>query len=177
MLDSTLALLVEKGVDRLAVAEVAAQAGVHETSIYRRWGTREKLMLDAILSLSETELPIPDRGSLVEDLTALAAELCRYMSSPLGLAVARLLSTPSTDPTVENTRAQVWNSRIAAAAVVVQRAVDRGEARADTDPQFVVEMLVAPIHWRALVLERPLEPDLAARLAAVVADGIRRPRA
>ncbi|WP_082538429.1 MULTISPECIES: TetR/AcrR family transcriptional regulator [unclassified Pseudonocardia] len=172
VLNSTLRLLAEEGVDALSIAAVAAQAGVHETSIYRRWGTREKLMLDAILSLSETELPVPDRGSLVEDLTGLAEELCRYMSSPLGLAVARLLSTPSTDPELETTRAEIWHERIAAAAAAVQRAVDRGEARPDTDGRFVVEMLVAPIHWRVLVLQQPLEPELPAQLAAVVAQGI-----
>lgn len=174
VIDSTLALLAETGVDHLTIADVAARAGVHETSIYRRWGTREKLMLDAILSLSETELPVPDSGSLVEDLTALADELCRYMASPLGLAVARLLSEPSTDPIFEATRSKVWHDRIAAAAAVVRRAVDRGEARSDTDPPFVVEMLIAPIHWRVLVLQRPLEPDLPARLATAVANGIRR---
>jgi AcrR family transcriptional regulator len=176
VVDSTLALLAENGVDALSIADVATRAGVHETSIYRRWGTREKLMLDAILSLSETELPVPDHGSLVEDLTALAGDLCRYMTSPLGLAVARLLSAPSADPTVEAIRTQIWHERITAAATVVQRAVERGEAHPDTDPPFVVEMLVAPIHWRVLVLARPLEPDLPARLARAVANSIRRPR-
>jgi AcrR family transcriptional regulator len=173
VLEATLQLLAQNGVDGLTIAEVATLAHVHETSIYRRWGTREKLMLDAILSLSETELPVPDSGALVDDLTALARELCRYLSSPLGLAVARLLSAPSTDPMVEATRTQVWHERIGTAAAVVQRAVDRGELPPDTDPRLVVEMLIAPIHWRVLVRQQPLDPDLPATLATALVDGIR----
>ncbi|MFE2185743.1 TetR/AcrR family transcriptional regulator [Streptomyces sp. NPDC059455] len=176
VIESTLGLLREGGIDQVTVAEVASRAGVHETSIYRRWGSRERLLIEAILDLSETDLSVPDSGSLREDLTILAAELCRYMSTPLGLAVAQLLSWPAKDPAVTEMQTEVWRDRIASAAKVVKQAIDRGEAPQDTDPRLIIELLVAPIHWRVLVLNEQLEPDLPAKLAQAVMDGVQRPR-
>jgi hypothetical protein len=67
---------------------------------------------------------------------------------------------------------EVWRGRILSAAVVVERAIDRGEVPENTDPRLVIELLVAPIHWRALVLKEELGPDLPARLVQAVIDGV-----
>ncbi|CAN5411634.1 TetR/AcrR family transcriptional regulator [soil metagenome] len=175
MIDSTLELIREGGIDQVTVAQVASRSGVHETSIYRRWGSPERLLVEAILDLSETDLPVPDSGSLREDLTILATGLCRYISTPLGLAVAQLLSWPAKDLAVTELQSEVWRDRMASAVKIVERAVERGEAPEGTDPRLVIELLVAPIHWRALVLKCQLEPDLPAKLAEAVVDGVLRP--
>lgn len=176
VIDSTLELIREGGIDQVTVAQVASRSGVHETSIYRRWGSPERLLVEAILDLSETDLPVPDSGSLREDLTILATGLCRYISTPLGLAVAQLLSWPAKDLAVTELQSAVWRDRMSSAVKIVERAVERGEAPEDTDPRLVIELLVAPIHWRVLVLKCQLEPDLPAKLAETVVDGVRRPR-
>lgn len=176
VIDSTLELVREGGIDQVTIAQVASRSGVHETSIYRRWGSRERLLIEAILDLSDTDLPVPDTGSLREDLTILATQLCRYLSTPLGLAVAQLLAWPAKDLAVTELQSEVWRDRTASAVKMVERAVERGEAPEDTDPRLVIELLVAPIHWRVLVLKEQLESDLPARLAAAVIDGVRRPR-
>ncbi|GAA3352514.1 hypothetical protein GCM10017744_001800 [Streptomyces antimycoticus] len=98
------------------------------------------------------------------------------MSTPLGLAVAQLLSWPAKDPAVTEMQTEVWRDRIASAAKVVEQAIDRGEAPQDTDPRLIIELLIAPIHWRVLVLNEQLEPDLPAKLAQAVMDGVQRPR-
>jgi hypothetical protein len=43
---------------------------VHKTTLYRRWRTREALMLDALLEQGRERVPIPDTGSLHGDLVA-----------------------------------------------------------------------------------------------------------
>src|ERR1700744_3952658 len=89
VLEATLATLAEVGVEKLAIAEVARRADVHETSIYRRWKTRENLITDALLNYSEQHLPIPDTGSLRGDLTAFGAELATYLATPMGRALVQ----------------------------------------------------------------------------------------
>jgi AcrR family transcriptional regulator len=49
--------LVDHGIDGVTVAAVAARAGLHETSVYRRWRTRKDLIVDALLDRSETRSP------------------------------------------------------------------------------------------------------------------------
>ena len=48
VLGATLAELAERGYAALTVDTVARRAGVHKTSIYRRWGDRESLVVDAL---------------------------------------------------------------------------------------------------------------------------------
>src|SRR5258708_479650 len=92
LLHATLELLRERGLDKLTVADIAERSGVHETSIRRRWGTKEGLICDALLNNSEQYLPIPDTGSLREDLAAFASELAAYLTTPLGKALIHAMA-------------------------------------------------------------------------------------
>src|SRR5262249_1063329 len=71
VLQAAFTVLMKKGIDAFSIAEVAEKAGVHETSIYRRWGTKHALARDACLHRAEVSLAIPDTGSLRSDLVAL----------------------------------------------------------------------------------------------------------
>ena len=82
VLKATLHAVAEHGADAVSISEIARQAEVHETSIYRRWPTKEHLVLDALLDYSEAKLPIPDTGTLRDDLVAFATEVTAYLDSP-----------------------------------------------------------------------------------------------
>jgi AcrR family transcriptional regulator len=43
-------VVAEHGADGVNVGKIARRAEVHETSIYRRWPTKEHLVLDALLT-------------------------------------------------------------------------------------------------------------------------------
>src|SRR5689334_3872582 len=78
--------LVENGV-AATVAGVARRSGVHETTIYRRWVTKEKLFVEAMLSRSADEIPVPDTGSIRDDLLAVVRAVIAYVTSQVGLAM------------------------------------------------------------------------------------------
>ena len=84
VLRATLDALLAGGSDDLSIREVAQRAGVHETSVYRRWGTRANLILDAVLSEVEAAVPVPDTGSLRGDLLALLSAIAAFITTPLG---------------------------------------------------------------------------------------------
>src|SRR5262245_66439137 len=81
---------MKKGIDAFTIAEVAARARVHETSIYRRWGTKHALARDACLQHAEVALAMPDTGSLRSDLVALLERLTAILVSPEGRALLAL---------------------------------------------------------------------------------------
>jgi AcrR family transcriptional regulator len=172
VLDATMAVLRDGGWDRFSVAEVARRAGVHETSIYRRWGTRERLATDALLAAGEQDLPVPDTGSLRGDLAGFAAGICQYMSTPLGLALARALATPTGDPAITEASARYFQTRFEIASTIVDRAIARGEIPEGADGALAIEMLIAPLHFRTLVSHQPLDDGLPARLADLVITGL-----
>ena len=77
VLAATIDVLLDRGIDGLTIAEIAERAGVHETTVYRRWGTKANLALEAVLSTSILEIPAPNTNSLRGDLLALLHGVAR----------------------------------------------------------------------------------------------------
>jgi len=155
VLQSAFAVLVEKGSDAFTIAEVAARAGVHETSIYRRWGTRTALALEACLHFAEAALAIPDTGSLKSDLLAFLERLGVLLASPQGQAFLAL--TAYRQPDAVAARQMYFRQRFGLARVMFDRAVSRGEFPRRTDPSVFLETLVAPLYFRLLITGEPLD--------------------
>lgn len=172
VLDATLNLLHEHGMDALTVADVATRAGVHETSIYRRWGTRENLMINAMLDAAEEPLSIPDTGTLRGDLIAYATALATYLTTPLGNALNRAMASASDDPATSRTRDEFWHARSARSGEMIRRAIARGELPDTTDPRLVLEMLVAPLHFKVVLTREALDPALPERLVDTLLHGL-----
>ena len=156
-LKATLDVVAERGADAVSIGEIARQAQVHETSIYRRWPTKEHLVLDALLDYSEAKLAIPDTGNLRDDLVAFATAVVAYLDSPLGRTLARSMAVAGDDDAVAAGRAQFWKSRLDLASAMIARAKDRGEVRSDLDAAAALELVIAPLHFRALLTRQPID--------------------
>ena len=163
--------LAATGVAAATIAGVAQRSGVHETTIYRRWATKEKLFVEAILNRSAEEIPTPDTGSVREDLLAVVRAVIAYVTSPTGLAVLHVASL--TDNENQEARQAFWAGRLDALRPVVVRGVARGELRADTDARLLLETLIAPLHGRLLLTGEPVDEQLGERVVDLVLDGAR----
>lgn len=164
--DAALSALENRQAHQVTIPEIAARAEVHPTSIYRRWGTVERLLVEAVLEQSEQHLPIPDTGQLRADLIQFVEELIRFADNPHAAALLRsMAATTEDDPEMEAIRLQFWESRMATASAMVTRAIARGEVANTTDARCLLELLIAPIHFRTLLSHEPLDEGLPTRLA------------
>ena len=172
-LEATIAELAATGYVALTLDAVARRAGVHKSTLYRRWGTREALVLDAMLGLAGERVPIPDTGSLRGDLAALARAASVTAASPQGQAVVRaVVAAGPHDAALAAASRRFWSERLGLDGAIVERAVARGEAAADTDPQAVIEAVLGPVYFRLLVTGEPVDAAYTDAVAAVVAAGI-----
>ena len=146
VLASTIDVLIDRGYRGLSVSEIAERSGVHETSIYRRWGTKAELVGEAVIRLAARSVPSIDTGSFEGDLKTLLRGVVSFLNSPLGGAVGQVVG--SQDPDLAALRRAYWNSRLEVVRQIVARAVARGEVRALLDPRFVMEMSSGPIMLR-----------------------------
>lgn len=168
VLHATVEVVAEAGYAGLSFEEVARRSGVHKTTLYRRWPTTAALVLDALLERSAEAVPVPDSGSVREDLRRFVRAIAANITSPLGGAVvATLVREPLDEPMVH----EFWRTRFALAAEIVQRGIDRGELRADVDRDLVVELLVAPLYLRLLVTREPVTRRYADRVVGLALAG------
>ncbi len=156
VLQATIDVVLEHGADGLSIAEVAQRAGVHETSIYRRWGTKSALALDAVLDRTRTDLPTPDTGTLRGDLLALLHDVAVFVRTPVGGLLLRM-AVQEDLAEYEAARDQFWTARYAVGATVLDRAESRGELRPGVDRRLAFEALLGPLHTRVLLTREPLD--------------------
>lgn len=173
MLAATLAELVEVGYAGLRFEAVASRAGVHKTTVYRRWPDRSSLVAEALLVQRDADVPVPDTGALEGDLRALARSVGASIRSPTGAALARMLVLEAGRPSVAALAQEFWHERLWRAGTVVARAVARGELPADTDADLLVEALIGPLYFRALLVGAPVDDAHVDRLVDLLLVGAR----
>jgi AcrR family transcriptional regulator len=161
--------LAQNGAAAATVAGVARRSGVHETTIYRRWVTKEKLFVEAMLSRSAEEIPTPDTGSVRDDLLAVVRAVIAYVTSPVGLAALHVASLAADDQ--QDARQAFWAGRLDALRPVVERGIARGELRPDIDARLLLETLIAPLHGRLLLTGEPVDERLGERIVDLVLQG------
>jgi AcrR family transcriptional regulator len=170
---ATLAELAENGYAGLSLERIARRADVNKTSLYRRWGTREELVLEAMLERAGQHVSVPDTGSLREDLLALATTAAANASTPEVAAMARAVAAASPrDGKLAAASRRFWAERLALDGAIVERAIERGEVRPGTEPAEVIEAVIGPIHLRLLLTHEPVDAGFIERIVDTVVDGI-----
>ncbi|MEM1333611.1 MAG: TetR/AcrR family transcriptional regulator [Actinomycetota bacterium] len=174
VLDATSALLLEVGYDELAIDEVARRAGVHKTTVYRRWPSKPDLVADAVADTATAAIPVPDTGTLAGDLAELASSVAAAIATESAAHAARtrgiIAAAASSEQLAASVRAY-WLDRLTVCAPIVERAIERGELPRRADPIVVIEAAVAPLWLRLLVTGEPIDADFVAAVAAVAAGG------
>ncbi|MFF0293892.1 TetR/AcrR family transcriptional regulator [Kitasatospora sp. NPDC004614] len=162
ILDATLAVLSENGYGALTTAAVAARAGVSTATLYRRWSSKDELVIAAAATHVEDIHVQPDTGTLEGDLrvllrdkaAALTGEAGRLMQALVGeaaqnVALADALTTAFLEPV---------HRRVVEA---VRRAVERGEIAAVAEVDLLGAVVVGPLMSRFLLMPRPDQVDAA----------------
>jgi AcrR family transcriptional regulator len=164
ILSSTLDLLAERDYERVTLDEVAARTGKAKTTLYRRWATKEDLVLAAIRTAGrppEIDRP-PNLGSLRSDLLAVIDSpwlggTDRRLSIFAGLASA----TRGSQRLAEVVRSDITEPYVEIYRRLLQRAVDAGEVPANFTASIAVlaEVIPAMSTHRLTAGRRPVERD------------------
>ncbi|QNS09323.1 TetR/AcrR family transcriptional regulator [Streptomyces xanthii] len=142
-------LVSERGYGNFTVGEVAARAGVADSSVYRRWGSLEALLSEVALTRLNAQSPMPDTGSLDGDLRTYAAAVAREITGPDGLALVRLAVALSSDgPQGLKAGDALFAERMGQLQSMLDRAGDRGEQVLDA--LDVLDHILAPMYIRVL---------------------------
>lgn len=144
------------------MAAVAARAGASKATVYRRWGSKAELVIDAVaghLDAVQVLERVPDTGSLTGDLHALRAlkinDRQLWQALP-GLAV-ELQKTPEVAPLV---RERLVGPRVDIIRGLLERARARGELRPpDADTKLLAQIPAAVVTYRLFIMGEPVDTD------------------
>ena len=157
-----LRLLGDVGYSALTMDAVASEAGVGKATIYRRWRTKEELVVDTVSELNAVEAELADTGSLEGDLRSLMHSMVGMVRSPAGAATKALLSSMQHQPALAEAFRQgpmaVWRS---AFDQVWERGEQRGEVRPGLSGSLTAEAIGAPLVQRWLVNGEPVDDAFA----------------
>jgi AcrR family transcriptional regulator len=173
VLDAAADLLAEGGLAAATIEAVAARAGVSKVTIYRWWPNRGALAVDAYFWRYRDTIAFARTGDTATDLTTQLRNLIGVFRGRAGTLMAELLGQAQTDPMLSEQIRELWlKPRRKLSREILLDAVNRGEIRADVDPETILDLLFAPVYFRLAVGHAPLDDALADRLVRSVLDGV-----
>lgn len=171
ILTAAFAVFAECGFDGMTVEGVAARAGVGKGTIYRRYDNKLDLVIAASHYFAQEREAVPDTGTIEGDLRVLIDRLIAvFTSSPVGTALPMLIAERRRIPELAVAHDEMTAKKRERNRMVIRRAIDRGELRADADAELVIDAYVSAVLYRFLVTDLPLD----ARFATNVVDTVLR---
>ncbi|GAA3979311.1 TetR/AcrR family transcriptional regulator [Streptomyces sp. NBC_01352] len=154
---AVLELLREVGYDALTMDAVAARTRSSKATLYRQWGGKAELVAKAMRHNKPGSIGDVDTGSLREDfLTLVSREDDCTMERNSDLMRALAMAAHSNPDLMRALRELLVEPEMGEFDRVVQRAVERGELRADCPAlEYIVHMLVGAFATRTLIDELP----------------------
>lgn len=144
----------------LTIPQIAGEAGVTPSTIYRRWGDLQELLGDVAVERLRPETDPADFGSASADLLAWAEQYAEEMASGPGRQMIRDVMASKTD--FGACRCCAYTTQ--QLDVIVTRARQRGEAVAPTET--LIDHVVAPIMYRILFDDQAVTPDYVRTLVS-----------
>ena len=153
ILDATLELLASRGFHATTMDAIAERAGVGKNTIYRRWSTKDDLIIDAFLHFTaDLELRAGPDDDVYARLLDHTRSLEQLYTDPLaGRLIPGLLGELQRNPAFADAYAErVVRPLREPVVALLELARERGELRADADPEQIADMLVGPGFLRML---------------------------
>ncbi|KPI32090.1 TetR/AcrR family transcriptional regulator [Streptomyces sp. NPDC054950] len=183
--DAALALVAETGYAKTTIEGIAARAGVGKQTIYRWWGSKADVLLEAFLDLSEqaardagasAEEPyvIPDTGDLAADIKAVLRATVDQLTDPRFEAPSRALAAEGVvnEQVGREFTAKLMEPSIQLYVDRLRAAQQAGQVRADLDPRIALEFFISPLAQRWLQYTGPISYEYTDALVDYALHGL-----
>lgn len=172
VMDATRALLAERGFAHTTVEAIASRAGVGKATIYRRWPTREALLL-AVTTADLPNIEAPDTGDLRQDLLLVFTQLAEQLRTGVPASyIGDLIGESTRNPAMRADFDALVELRRSLCAAMVAQAKKRGDLRKSVDPDMVLDLISGALFYRKLFRDEPADAAYVKRAIDAVLDGI-----
>lgn len=176
ILDATRSALAELGWGGLTMSHVAGRAGVAKTTLYRRWPSKNELVVDAVAVLFH-DLEMPDLGGLRADIEAVVQRFAALLSRPeTQAAMLALFAEGTRDPllrrrireSIVDPQKRLVHQGRAHAQARGELPVDTDEATARQEVDIIFDTIAGAVEHRILVSGEPAGEEWISRLTTLL---------
>ncbi|MFV8185449.1 TetR/AcrR family transcriptional regulator [Streptomyces spinosirectus] len=180
--DAALALVGEIGYPRTTIEGIAARAGVGKQTIYRWWGSKADVLLEAFLDLStqaareagRAPYVIPDTGDLAADLKAVLRITVDQLKDPRFEVPSRALAAEGlvNEQLGRESVAKLLEPSLQLYVDRLRSAQRAGQVRPEIDPRIALELFVSPLAQRWLQYTGPISYEYTDTLVDYALHGL-----
>lgn len=167
-------LLLENGFGAVTVEKIADRAKVSKATIYKWWPNKAAVVMDGFLSAATARLPVPDTGSVFQDMLEHATNMARFMTSREGSIFLEIIGEGQTDSALaEAYRTRYIQPRRLEVRGIMDRGAKRGELKNNLDIALCTDLVYGPIFYRLLVTGDLVDDKYVQQLVDRVFEGMR----
>ncbi|GAA4665427.1 TetR/AcrR family transcriptional regulator [Frondihabitans cladoniiphilus] len=156
-------VLGEVGYEGMTIEMVAARAKAGKATVYRRWASKEDLVIDSVACMKRGDLenlPLPDTGTLRGDLVALIRPHSIEDNEKKMRVMGGLMSLLSRNPELSDAvNSAIVEPRAKINRVLFQRAIDRGEIAPECDLDTLSMISPSMVAYRTLIVKKPVDRE------------------
>lgn len=166
-------LILKRGYENMTVDDVAAAAKAGKATVYRRWAGKEDLAFAALSQLYNAEFPVPDTGSIRDDLRTAYSQALEFANSDAGRAYLRMsISESLRDERIAALYVGAHKAQEAATRAIFERAIERGELREGFPVDIAVSQFGGLIVLRAVTGQELPQADRVEAMIDMLLNGI-----
>jgi AcrR family transcriptional regulator len=164
--------LVDYGYVELSLERVAQRAHVNKTTIYRRWPTKQDLVIALVHSLGTPDIEEPNTGTLRKDLLVLARSMNKRLVEYHGRGLARVVAAEHENTEVAKVALAIRRRMREPWMAVLRRASENEMLRTGVDIELFVEIVVSTITLRVIKRDKRTDETFLKALIDLALFGI-----
>lgn len=155
---ATVHLLETSGYASLTMEGIAVQAKVSKATIYRWWSSKELLILDIFLMMTESIGSIDESDSLRGNIMRHLHGLVYVFNSSVGRTMLSIISeNPADSDIVKAFHVHYLIPRREDGRQILSSGIAKGQIKADIDFDVVLDMIYGPLYYRVLIYKKELD--------------------
>ncbi|WP_297424760.1 TetR/AcrR family transcriptional regulator [Clostridium sp.] len=167
-------LLLENGFGAVTIEKIAERAGVSKATIYKWWPNKAAVVMDAFFDAAVVRLPIPDTGSVVEDMIIQVWNLSKFFLSREGKVINEIIAEGQYDQKLAETyRTVYFKPRRLDSKYILERGISRSELKKELDIELTMDLIFGPLFYRLLITGDEVDETFIKNLIKNVFEGIK----
>lgn len=179
ILDHTMMILIQRGFQGLTLDRVAAEASVSKATIYRRWSSKEELVIAALGAIPPIEHARV--GNVIDDLTSFIQTFVdlvknvpgqRQVQTRMVTMLPSLFAQGADNPELMDALHAYIAQRQEPMRRILIEAIERGELRRPDDIELVIDAIMGPVVLRLFLGDGEIGEAATRAFIRLIVDGI-----